>query len=134
MIEADLAQRLNAQAGLAALLGERIFPFATPDETPLPYLTFRRDSTDPDDTLDDAKSVHRVVFIFETHAQSYQAALQIAAQVKAALDGWRSGDPDFAIMAMSFAGEHDGAGEFDEAARRRRTFCREQVFVGLFRA
>lgn len=133
MIEADMVARLVADATLAGIVGEKIYPVEAPPGTSAPYLVFARVDTDADDTLDDTASVHRVAFAFEAYAASYKQALAIGAALKPILDGWHGAPPE-TIMSMTYAGEHDGAGEYDEASRRRRTFCRELFFTALIRS
>ena len=133
MIEADMVARLNAAATLTAIVGQKIYPVEAPPGTKAPYLVFARVDTDTDDTLDDTASVHHVMFAFEAYAATYKEALAIGAALKPILDGW-NGRPPETIMSMTYTGEHDGAGEYDEESRRRRTFCRELFFTALIRA
>ncbi len=134
MIEADLVARLEADAALIALLGgPRLYPVEAPGDSTPPYLVYRREDTSPDDTLDDSKSVHTIPIAIEAHASTYRAALALGAALKSALDGWRA-DPPATLMSCTYQGEHDGAGAFDDADRKRRSFCRELVFIALTRA
>lgn len=132
MIEADLIARLDAEPALAALVGGQFFPVEAPTEAAPPYLVYRRMDTDPSPTFD-GKSVEAIALVFECHASSFAASLAIGEALKAAFAGWRTEHP-LTAMAMLFAGEHDGAGAFDEAQRKRRGFCRELVFTALVRA
>lgn len=135
MIEEDMVARLQAAAGVTDLLSSptATYPGEAPDGSTPSYLVYRRLDTSPDDTYDDGTSVHRVSFVIEAHAPSYGEACELAAACKPVLDGWRDDAPS-SIMSMTYAGEHDGAGDYDEAQRRRRSFCRELVFLALIRA
>ncbi len=132
MLETDMIARLEADAPLAALVAARIYPLEAPPGVAFPYLTYTS-ATDSDDTLDDSKSVHRITITFDCHAESYAEARAIEAALKTVLDGWRGDAPD-TIMSMSFAGAHDGVGEYNEEQRRRRSYCRELIFIALTRA
>jgi hypothetical protein len=133
MLEAEMTARLKADTALAVLIEGKVFPFEAPANTPPPYVIYRRDDTAPDDTLTDSASVHHVMMSIEAHGASYKEAAAIGAALKPILDGWR-GDPPAAVMSMTYAGEHDAAGSFDEESRRRRTFARELIFAALIRA
>lgn len=134
MIEEDMVARATSDAAILALVpASAFYPVEAPPDAAGRYFVYRRADTEPADTLDDAKSVHSIVFVIEAHAPSYEEACTMAATLKPVLDGWRA-DAPLSIMSMTFAGEHDGAGDYDEAQRRRRSFCRETVFVALVRA
>lgn len=138
MIEADLLARVSADdaaltaIGVDADGGVKLYPNEAPQGAAPPYVVYRRLDSTPVRTMGD-DSVDAVTLHFEAHATRYSDALAIAAALRAALDPWRTDAPS-RLMAMSYAGEHDGAGEYDEAARRRRTFCREVMFTAHLRA
>lgn len=134
MIEEDIAARFAADAGAIALgVAGRFYPVEAPPDLAPPYVVYRRLDTETFDSYAASVSVHSVPFAIEAHAASYAEACAIGAALKPIFDGWQADHPA-TLMSMTYAGEHDGAGDYDEAQRRRRSFCRELVFVALIRA
>lgn len=132
MFEADVIARLDADAAIAALIGNRYFPIEAPRDTPLPYAVYHTVDTDPDPTLK-GRGLDSVILQIEVYAQKYIESRAIADAMRDALDGWQE-DPPAAICNFAFAGAHDGAGEFDETQRVRRAHSRASMFTALVRA
>lgn len=83
-IEAALVAELKAHAGLAALIGTRIYPLKLPQSATFPAVTYQRISG-PRVSCMGGDSLAHPRFQFDCWATGYLDALDVAAQVRAAL-------------------------------------------------
>lgn len=93
----DLVAHLEAHAGLAALVADRIYARELPPEAVLPAVTYQRISG-PRDFSHDGPALANPRYQFSCFAVTYLTAEAVALQVQAALDGWNAayGFPAFA--------------------------------------
>lgn len=91
MIENALASRLSGFAGLAALVGARIYPILLPQDCPLPALTYKRVAAPLREPLLSRDSgevwAHFEVAVW-SEAPAYDQLCAIAQQVRLALQRW----------------------------------------------
>jgi len=83
--ETELYAALTSQAGLTALVGNRIYPDAIPENVALPAVVFVRASTQPTHTLGGVLVCEFVSFTLTAWAESRAAAEAVADQISAAL-------------------------------------------------
>lgn len=79
-VETDIKTALNAHGGLSALVGTRIRPNLLPQNTAYPAITYRRISTNVENTLDKLHADNpRFQFdvIAETYAEVEAAVIQL---------------------------------------------------------
>lgn len=105
MIEAVLYSRLRDFAGLAALVGDRIYPIVLPQKCPLPAITYKRITTPPREPMlsrdtGTAQPFFEVT-VFVDYAPSeaptnatYDQLLAVAEQVRLALQRWQDADAE----------------------------------------
>lgn len=111
-IEPGLFAHLCADAGVAALVGDRIYPAGRiPEAAPLPALTYQRVSTVPQQTLDGLAGLTQVRMQITAWAEGDTAPAQskaLAAAVIRSLAGfrgeWAGGVP---ISGINFDGMQD---------------------------
>ncbi len=86
-IENVIYQHLINHAGLAPLVGARVYPLMLPQDSPLPAIVYQRISTVPEITHGDTSPISRSRFQFSCWAGDYDAARDVAVQLRAALHG-----------------------------------------------
>lgn len=94
-IEATIYTRLSGFAGLTAHVGNRIYPNLAPQGVTLPYIVFRRVSSQRYSAMgvDTGDARSRVqVDIFAAMAGGHKTVTDIAAQVRAALQRYNGSD------------------------------------------
>lgn len=88
--------RLTASEPLRALVGTRLYPVAADQGTTMPYVTYHRTALATEYTYDGA-GPDTVSVSFRIVAGGYQAATEIAEEIRAALEGVRSAYGDFEV-------------------------------------
>ena len=86
--EEGLLALLAGNAGITAIAGESIFPGMLPEEPTYPAVTCLRISTPEEHTLDGKPSLADPKFQIGCWARTYSQAKQLAAAVRALLDGF----------------------------------------------
>ena len=88
-LPASLYARLTAHAGLAALVGTRIYPYALPQTPTLPAITYQLTSEPTEHHQGEASSIiERANVRVQCWSVSWDGAFALAAQADAALDGF----------------------------------------------
>lgn len=88
--------RLTASEPLRALIGMRLYPVAADQGTTMPYVIYYRTALATEYTYDCA-GPDTVTVSFRIVAGGYQAATEIAEQIRTALEGVRSAYGDFEV-------------------------------------
>lgn len=70
---------------LSAIAGGRVYPQAAPQDAALPFVIYRRASREPTQCIDGTLAATRSVMVFECYATGFDAALTLAASVRAAI-------------------------------------------------
>lgn len=86
-IEEALYTYLNAQSGLTALVGDRIYFVTAPQQVEAPYLIINLVSSIRTHSHAGFSNLTRARFQFTPFAETYLETKQITAQLKTALDG-----------------------------------------------
>lgn len=86
-IEAALFATLIADAALAALVGARIHPVIAPQDSPRPFVVYRRLNSQPFSPLTGPASLWRARVQVVAAADDFEPARAVAAAAKAALEG-----------------------------------------------
>lgn len=85
MIETGIAAYLNADAGLTALVGTRIFPVLAPQGVTAPYVIFARAGAARSSTTCGTDKKVAGTWQFDAYAKTYKTAAQIARALRLAL-------------------------------------------------
>jgi len=88
-IEEALHTRLAGHAGLAALVGSRIYPSVLPQGVALPALSYAKSAGPRVHAMGTDPGLARPRFEISCWSPSYAEAKQVAAQARAALGRWR---------------------------------------------
>jgi hypothetical protein len=89
MIEQAFFARLAGFAGLAALVGARIYPVLAPEAAAAPFVVYQRITGERIDSLSGPSGMATPRFQVDVYATSYAASRAIAEQVRLALDNFR---------------------------------------------
>ncbi len=87
-IEQAILTALLADAGLIAVVGERIYPVLAPQDVVKPYIVFSKISAPRDHTHDGGSGLVNARFQFSCFATTYQVAKQVAGLIQAVLQGY----------------------------------------------
>lgn len=98
---------LRAQATLAALVGTRIYPLSLPQGATLPALTYQGISTVPEASGDNRPTSDTTRLQIDSWGASYEAVREVAAALRAALDGYTEELSGGTVASMRFANEHE---------------------------
>ena len=105
-----MVAKLKATSGVTDLCGERIYPVALPHGVTYPAIAYQRVGTTTaghsTGTCDVAWASVRVT----CYAETYVAAQDLAAAVRAALTGWSDQGGTPKVSMTSWHGEYDVAG------------------------
>lgn len=88
-IEAALVKHLTEHAGLASVLGGRVFPKHRPQQPAYPAIVYHRISGPREHSHDGASGLAHPRFQFDCYAPTYAGAKDLSERVRAALDGYR---------------------------------------------
>jgi len=97
MIEEEIHARLSEWPGLRGRVHGRIYPLDAEPNSSFPYIVFSRESTNYAPTFDQSKDAPTALFSVDCYAATLKEARDIAALVRAALDGWNA-EPPAALM------------------------------------
>jgi hypothetical protein len=87
-IGTDLYTKLTGTAGVAALVGTRVYPMRLPPGAAMPAITYSRVSGAREQALAGASFLPHPVFEISCWATTYAGADALAAAVRTAIDGW----------------------------------------------
>ena len=93
-LEYTLPAYLMAHAGLSALVGDKVYPDMEPQNVEQPYVCFEVISREKLYTHDGYTTTSIYSLQVSTYAASKDDAIEIAAQVFAAMDAWPTAAPD----------------------------------------
>ncbi len=88
-VEADLYSRLTGFAGLAALVGNRVYPQMIPQAVTMPAISYQRVSTIRTSVMRNDIDIVRSRFQVDVWAKDFDEGEAITAQVLAALQRYR---------------------------------------------
>jgi hypothetical protein len=116
MIEAAINALLKAEAGIPAIVGDRIYPSTLPLTIPVPAVTYEIVSRVERTTLSSAEpTVHvRYRVQIDSHARDYDTLVSLVSLVRKALANKR-GDMH-GVVALTIRPEFQGMDHYDEDA------------------
>lgn len=111
-IQTGLYAFLAADAGVNALVGNRIYPLVVPEQnfdetTKRPCLVYARTGLDLTKTFCGTIDLERSTFAIDCYARTYAAATTLAAAVKAALTDYVGAMGDTEVREVSLENEFD---------------------------
>lgn len=112
--ESSLVSHLVGHPGLAAIVGDRVYPSRIPDGGTTPCVVYQRISTSPV-LASGSVPLRRSRFQLDAYADRYSSVVDVAAQLRAALD---MAAP--AGLVASVPDTEDDQYDTDAALHRRR--------------
>jgi hypothetical protein len=106
-ISASMHAALTGDAGVAALVGARVYPVQAPQEAPAPFIVFGRVATQRFPTLDDRRGLAQPRIEVGCWAETFDAARALANAVRLALDGLRGTVAGIEVLATRLDAERD---------------------------
>lgn len=105
--EAVLRSALVGSASVAALISTRIYPVVAPASAALPLVTWRRAGITRAHTLSSPMGVPQVSIEYQVYAATYEAARDIADEMRSVLDGYRGTVDNTTVRQTSLQNEVD---------------------------
>jgi hypothetical protein len=88
--EKTVADALVADTGVAAMLGDRVYPVLAPATAQLPLITWRRQAVNREMTLSGPSGLPSVTLALELYAETYEEVRELADNCRRVLDGWNN--------------------------------------------
>lgn len=74
-------------AGVSAIVGDRIYPLLAPENTSIPFVTYSKVTVVPENVIRGNASIERGTFIISCYASTSLSSNAIASAIKAAFSG-----------------------------------------------
>lgn len=104
-----LADRLQADPAVAAIIAGRVYPVIAPASAGLPFATWRRQAVQREQTLSGPLRMPTVTLAVDLYAETYEAVRQLADACRACLDGWGGAVGNYvSVRLVSLLNESDG--------------------------
>lgn len=105
--EQALRNQLVSDSELAAHIGTRVYPMIAPTSAVLPWICFRRTGISRERTMVGPVGTPTVSVEYQTFAETYEEARDIANQVRLVLDGFNGTRDNVVIQQTSLENEQD---------------------------
>ena len=107
--EKVIADRLQADAAVTAIIAGRVYPVIAPASASLPFATWRRQAVQREQTLSGPAGMPTVTLAVDLYAETYEAVRELADTVRASLDGWGGAVGNYiTVRLVSLLNEADG--------------------------
>lgn len=104
-----IADRLLADPAVATVIGNRVYPVIAPASASLPFVTWRRQTVQREQTLSGPLGMPTVTLAIEMYADGYEAVRELADTVRACLDGFGGSVGNYvSVRLVSLLNESDG--------------------------
>lgn len=104
-----IADRLQADAAVATILGGRVYPVIAPASAALPFATWRRAAVQREQTLGGPLGMPTVTLAVDLYAETYEAVRELADACRACLNGFVGGVGNYvSVRLVSLLNEADG--------------------------
>ena len=109
---ADVAEALHARlvgyAGLAALVGTRVYSVVAPQDARLPQVRYQLFATERTSVHGDDTTPTQALFQVGIAAKTYASAQNVARQARTALKRWSGTEAGVAVQQVFLEGQSDG--------------------------
>ena len=104
-----LADRLLADPAVAAVILNRVYPVIAPASAALPFVTWRRQAVQREQTLSGPLGMPTVSLAVDMYAETYEGVRELADTIRASLDGWTGAMGNYvSVRLVSLINEADG--------------------------
>lgn len=107
--EKVLADLLIADPAVASLVAGRIYPVIAPASAALPFVTWRRQGVQREQSLSGPVGMPTVTLAVDLFAEGYESVRELADAARRCLDGWGGGVGNYvSVRLVSLLNEADG--------------------------
>ena len=106
--EHAVAVALQQDPAVAMLVGDRVYPVLAPSTASIPFVTWRRQAVQRQQTLSGPMGLPTVILAIDCYAMSYQAVRDLADKIRRVLDGWGQNKLGMDVRHVSLDTESDG--------------------------
>lgn len=106
--EHAVAVALQQDPAVALVVGDRVYPVLAPITADIPFITWRRQSVQRQQTLSGPMGMPTVVLAIDCYALTYQSVRDLSDKVRRVLDGWGQQKLGSDIRHVALDGESDG--------------------------
>lgn len=104
-----IADRLQADPAVAAVVSGRVYPVIAPASAALPFVTWRRQAVQREQTLSGPMGMPTVTLSVDLYAEGYEAVRELAEACRACLDGFGGQVGNYTyVRLVSLLNESDG--------------------------
>lgn len=104
-----IADRLQSDPAVAAVIAGRVYPVIAPASAALPFLTWRRQAVQREQTLSGPMGMPTVTLAVDIYAEGYEAVRELADAVRACLDGFGGQVGNYTyVRLVALLNESDG--------------------------
>lgn len=104
-----LGDRLQADPGVSELVNGRVYPVIAPASASLPFVVWRRQGVQREQTLSGPMGMPTVTMAFDLYAETYEAVRDLADRCRQCLDGFGGELGDYmSVRLVSLTNESDG--------------------------
>jgi hypothetical protein len=106
--EYAVAVALQQDPAVALIVGDRVYPVLAPATADIPFITWRRQAVQRQQTLSGPMGMPTVVLAIDCYALTYRAVRDLADKIRRVLDGWGAQKLGSDIRNVSLDTEADG--------------------------
>lgn len=106
--EAAVRSTLVGNAGVAAIIGSKVYPVLAPASAALPFVTWRRIGVQRQQSLSGPVGMPTVLLSVDVFAETYEGVRDLADAVRVCLDGWGGTVDTVRVANVSLTNEADG--------------------------
>ena len=106
--EHAVAVALQQDPAVALVIGDRVYPVLAPATAAIPFVTWRRQSVQRQQTLSGPMGMPTVVLAIDCYALTYASVRDLADKIRRVLDGWGQNKLGSDIRHVSLDTESDG--------------------------
>lgn len=104
-----LSDRLQADPAVASIVSGRVYPVIAPATAPVPFITWRRQAVQREQTLSGPLGMPLVTLVVDMYAETYEAVRTLADACRVCLDGWGGQTGNYTyVRLVTLLNEADG--------------------------
>ncbi len=121
-MEQAIVDILENDAPVSAIIDDRIFPVAIPQEKVLPAITYQRVDTDPNDTKSGASTLDGILIDLDFWDKKFAVVKDLAKKVRAALDRFSGTKQGIVVQSIQFQNQIVGYSSEKEIYHLTQTY------------
>lgn len=121
-------ERLIADAALAVIVGDRIYPQVAPQDVEKPYVTYRIVAFVDSENMEGSDDMPMRRYEFTSHAELYDDAREIVAAIRTSLQAFQGMMGTCDIDSIQFSDGDAGSDSYDDDEKLHQTTIDFRVF------